>query len=183
MSSLPDLPPSAFLVGEKVFLRPLGPEDTPMLSMMANHPETRHALFEFLPMSDRQIARQMEQWDDDPTTIFFAICERVTGRPVGRTGLVRIDWMSRAAIFFVALSDPADWSKGYGGEATRLVCDYAFDTLNLQRIQLHVWSKNERGIQAYRRVGFEVEGTLRRAMYHAGTYEDFLVMARLRPMG
>ncbi|MBN1476007.1 GNAT family N-acetyltransferase [Candidatus Sumerlaeota bacterium] len=173
---------STFLVGERVTLRPLEPADVPMLSRAANDPETRYPLFRFLPCSDEAIRRQIEEWDRDPHTVMLAICERPTGRAIGNTGLVRIDWVSGAAIFFIAIADPEDWSKGFGGEATRLISDYAFDTLNLQRIQLHVWAKNERGVKAYQRAGFEIEGTLRRAMYHAGEHEDFLVMAKLRPM-
>jgi RimJ/RimL family protein N-acetyltransferase len=180
MSEASPLHHGTFLIGERVTLLPLGPDDVPMLSLCANHPETRHRLFEFLPRSDRELLDTVRRWEDDPHTIMLAICERETQRAVGHTGFVRIDWVSGAAIFFIALGDPADWSKGFGGEATRLICDFAFETLNLQRIQLHVWAKNEPAIRAYERAGFEKEGTLRRAMFHAGTYEDFLVMAKLR---
>lgn len=171
---------STFLIGERITLRSLGPDDVPMLSLCANHPETRFPLFEFLPRSDRELLDTIRRWEDDPHTIMLTICERETGRAVGQTGLVRIDWVSGAAIFFIAIGDPADWSKGFGGEATRLICDFAFETLNLQRIQLHVWANNEPAIRAYERAGFEREGTLRRAMFHAGSHEDFLVMAKLR---
>ena len=170
-----------FLIGERVTLRAMGPDDVPMMSRMANHPETRFALFQFLPKSEDQLKADIRRLAEDPNAVMLTICDRSTGNPVGQTGLVRIDWVSRAAIFFIAIADPSDWSKGYGGEATRLICDCAIDTLNLQRIQLHVWAKNERGIRAYERAGFEREGTLRRAMFHGGSYEDFLVMARLRP--
>jgi RimJ/RimL family protein N-acetyltransferase len=174
--------PRVFLIGEKVTLRPLGPDDVSMLSVRHNHPETRFALFEFEPRSDASLLEMIQSWDRDPHTVMLAICERASGRAVGLTGLVRIDWVSRAAIFFIAIAHPSDWSKGFGGEATRLICDHGFETLNLQRIQLHVWARNERGIRAYERAGFEREGVLRRAMYHGGTYEDFLVMAKLRPL-
>lgn len=177
----PPLHHGTFLIGERVTLRAMGADDIPMMSLIANHPETRFALFEFLPKTDDQIRAEIRRLTEDPHTVMLTICDRPDGRPVGQTGLVRIDWMSRAAIFFIAIADPADWSKGYGGEATRLICDHALETLNLQRIQLHVWAKNERGIRAYERAGFEREGTLRRAMFHGGSYEDFLVMARLRP--
>jgi RimJ/RimL family protein N-acetyltransferase len=174
---------SAFLIGEKVTLRPHTVEDVPVLSRICNHPETRFALFHFQPKTDREILREMERWEADPHSVRLAICERDSGRAVGSAALVRIDWVSRAAIFFIAIGDPADWSKGFGGEATRLMCDHAFETLGLQRLQLHVWAQNERAVRAYERAGFEREGTLRRAMFHAGRYEDFLVMARLRPLG
>lgn len=172
--------PGVFLVGERVVLRAHRAEDVPMLSRVHNHPETRHALFEFLPVTEGELHREMQKWEGDAHSVHLAICEKVTGRAVGTTAFVRIDWVSRAAVFFIGIGDPADWSKGFGGEATKMMCAYAFDTLNLQRIQLHVWAKNEPAIRAYERAGFEREGTLRRAMFHAGSYEDFLVMGLLR---
>jgi RimJ/RimL family protein N-acetyltransferase len=153
-----------------------------MLSLCANHPETRHPLFLWEPFSEASLRERIRRWEEDPATLMLAICERPTARAVGHTGLVRIDWVSRAAIFFIAIGDPADWSRGFGGEATRLICDHAFDTMNLQRIQLHVWAGNEPAVKAYERAGFEREGVLRRAMYHAGRYEDFYVMAKLRSL-
>jgi diamine N-acetyltransferase len=58
--------------------------------------------------------------------------------------------------------------------------DYAFKTLNLNRIQLHVYVGNARAVEVYKNVGFKVEGTLREAMYHNGAFCDFYVMGLLR---
>ena len=51
--------------------------------------------------------------------------------------------------------------------------------MNLQRIELHVYAGNTRGIRAYERVGFRLEGTLRRAQFVGGRYVDVLVMGLL----
>jgi RimJ/RimL family protein N-acetyltransferase len=99
---------------------------------------------------------------------------------VGVTAFFRIDYVSRAAIFYLALLDPQAWSKGFGGEATRLMVDYAFATLNLHRIQLHVCAENAPAIRIYEKAGFVKEGVLRQAMYRRGGYVDFWVMGILR---
>ena len=57
---------------------------------------------------------------------------------------------------------------------------YAFETLNLNRVWLHVYEYNERGIRAYEKVGFKREGVLRQDRYHAGRYWDTITMAILR---
>jgi RimJ/RimL family protein N-acetyltransferase len=57
---------------------------------------------------------------------------------------------------------------------------YAFETLNLNKVWLHVLTSNERGIRAYERVGFRREGVLRQHLYREGRYQDLLSMAILR---
>ncbi|OQX94766.1 hypothetical protein B6I21_08925 [candidate division KSB1 bacterium 4572_119] len=58
--------------------------------------------------------------------------------------------------------------------------NYAFQTLNLNRIQLHVNAKNTAAIRIYKKIGFQQEGILRQAMYKNEEYFDFLVMGILR---
>jgi RimJ/RimL family protein N-acetyltransferase len=72
------------------------------------------------------------------------------------------------------------WSLGLGSEATKLMMRYAFDTLNLNRIQLHVYSENKPAIRIYNAVGFKKEGVLRQAMFRSGAYHDFWVMGMLK---
>ncbi len=52
--------------------------------------------------------------------------------------------------------------------------------LNLHRIELQVYTDNERGIRLYERCGFEVEGTLKDFAFREGRYVDVYSMARLR---
>jgi RimJ/RimL family protein N-acetyltransferase len=78
------------------------------------------------------------------------------------------------------LGEPEEWGKGYGSEATRLVLRYAFETLNLNRVWLHVYEYNERGLRAYEKAGFRREGRLRQEMFRDGRYWDTIVMGILR---
>ena len=58
--------------------------------------------------------------------------------------------------------------------------EYAFGTLNLNRIWLSCFADNARAIRAYEKVGFRREGVLRQEMYREGRYWDSLLMAILR---
>ena len=84
------------------------------------------------------------------------------------------------ATFYIAIADEEQRSRGYGGQALTLMTDYAFNTVNLNRLQLHVSVENKRAVKAYKRQGFIIEGTLRQAMYYDGRYIDFYVMGLLR---
>ena len=47
---------------------------------------------------------------------------------------------------------------------------YAFETMNLNRVSLHVFEFNVRGIRAYEKVGFRQEAIFRQAVFREGRY-------------
>jgi len=169
-----------FLIGEKIYLRPVEPEDAKFLSKGENDPIVREALFLALPISLSNEQEKIEQLIKSKEAIVLIIVEKEADKPVGQTAFFRIDYISRAAVFYIAILDPACWSKGLGSEATQLMVDCAFKTLNLNRIQLHVCAENTAAIKIYQRVGFQQEGVLRQAMFRNGNYVDFWVMGILR---
>src|SRR5262249_62195912 len=61
-----------------------------------------------------------------------------------------------------------------------LLVEHAFEILNLNRVWLHVYEFNERGIRTYERVGFQKEGVLRQDHFHDGRYWSTIIMGILR---
>ena len=77
-------------------------------------------------------------------------------------------------------NDPAYRGHGYGTDAMRVTLRYGFMELNLQRIQLNVYSYNERAIKSYLKAGFVVEGRQRGMLRRDGERWDFVYMSVLR---
>ncbi len=169
-----------FLIGTKIYLRSPEPGDENIIALSENHPEPRQYLYYALPTSIEAQRKRIEKRLQDHSTVFFAVCTIKPDKPIGITSFVRIDWVGRMATFYIAIAEKENWSKGYGKEATQLMVDYAFNTLNFNRVQLHVSVENERAIKAYEKVGFIKEGTLRQAMYFDNHYIDFYLMAILK---
>lgn len=169
-----------FLKGLKVYLRPYIESDLDLVIFGKNDPHVRETLHLFSPMTHEQVALEMKSWCNTKETTLFTICDHDTDEPVGQTAFVRIDLVSRAAVFYIAIYDPQFWGKGYAKEATNLMLQYAFDILNLNRVQLHVSTENIPAIKIYKDAGYSIEGTLREAMYHNNKYVDFYVMGILR---
>lgn len=169
-----------FVEGEKIYLRPYAESDLDLVHCGKNDPLVRETLFLAFPQTLDQVRAEMNSWSTARETVLFTICSRAGDKPVGQTAFVRIDHVSRAAVFYLALYDTGEWSRGYGGEATRMMLDYGFNILNLNRIQLHVSCENEHAVSAYKKAGYSIEGTLRQAMYHHDRYVDFYVMGILR---
>ena len=112
--------------------------------------------------------------------VLFGIVVQETDQLIGSTGLNQIDFRNHRASFGIMVGEKGAWGKGYGTEATALVVRYAFEKLYLNRVQLHVYEYNLRGIRAYEKVGFRREGVLRQEHVYDGRLWDTVVMAILR---
>ncbi len=86
----------------------------------------------------------------------------------------------RRAELGIVIGEKAYWGQGYGSDAIRTLLRFAFEEMNLHRVYLRVYEDNARGIRAYEKCGFCIEGRLREANYRKGRYHDELIMGVLR---
>ena len=80
----------------------------------------------------------------------------------------------------IAIGEAKCRGKGYGYEVMQLVLRFAFDELNLHRIQLTVFSYNERAIALYEKLGFHREGVYREHLQRDGRRYDMYLYGLLR---
>ncbi len=169
-----------FFLGPRLYFRPLEREDAPRLAAFINHPDVRRNLLVHRPMNTAQEVGFIDTLTASQRDVLFAIVLRDGDRMIGTSGLHDMDFRSRRATFGMLIGEPSEWGKGYGSEATRMVLDYGFGTLNLNRVQLEVLEHNVAGLRAYEKAGFRREGVMRQHHYVDGAYVDTLVMGILR---
>jgi putative acetyltransferase len=71
--------------------------------------------------------------------------------------------------------------QGIGSEMMKRLLDWCDNWAGYLRIELNVYTDNERAIALYRRFGFEMEGTHRAHALRNGVYIDSYAMARFHP--
>jgi RimJ/RimL family protein N-acetyltransferase len=169
-----------FLLGPNIYLRPLEPDDARTLVPWFNDPEVTRFLLRYQPMTLAEEVEWLRHAGQSATDVVLGIMTRADERLVGTTGLHNVDQRNRHAAIGISLGDKTAWGKGYGTEAMRLLVRHAFDTLNLNRVWLHVYEYNERAVRVYQKVGFRLEGRLRQDTFRDGKYWDTLVMGVLR---
>lgn len=74
----------------------------------------------------------------------------------------------------------AAWGKGYGTEAARALLHWAFDTLDLNRVQAEADTRNAASARVLEKLGFVREGTLREDCVVNGEVSDSWVYGLLR---
>jgi RimJ/RimL family protein N-acetyltransferase len=114
-----------------------------------------------------------------PDSIEFAVIELASGRLIGLGGLFDIT-RALAATLFVGIGEDASRGKGYGTEATRLICEYGFFFRYLHCIKVEVHAYNMAACRMYERVGFKLVGRLRGANLLNNRRYDDIVMDLLR---
>ncbi|HEY5625920.1 MAG TPA: GNAT family protein [Dehalococcoidia bacterium] len=114
----------------------------------------------------------------DADAILWSI-EAADGTLLGNVEL-RLSPLNLRAGVGIGIFDRQYWGKGYGTEAMRLVLDYAFRELKLNRVELTADEENARAIRSYEKCGFVREGLLREHQMIDGRPRDCVAMAVLR---
>jgi ribosomal-protein-alanine N-acetyltransferase len=89
-------------------------------------------------------------------------------------------WPAQAANIGYWVGEPYE-GQGYMQEAVGTVCAWAFQVLDLCRIEAGTLPNNERSQRVLAKVGFEREGYARDYLEIAGKREDHILFALVRP--
>jgi len=169
---------NAFLVGTKIYLRPLVEADAPACWAWVNDPDVRRTLALREGPNTEELTRSWIRGLDFRRNMEFAIVTRDADRHVGNCGLNAVSPVDRHATLGIVIGRK-DWGRGLGTEAVSLLCRYAFGQLNLHKVCLSCYAINERGLRLYTRVGFKVEGHRREQAFIEGRWTDEVVLGLL----
>jgi diamine N-acetyltransferase len=167
------------MTSDDVKLRALVKDDIETLRALVNDVEVMKTSNTFRPISDVEQLAWFEAMVKNDRAVWFGIASGSSDRLVGTCCLVDVDWFARQAELRVRV-EKASWGTGVGTAACTKLLEHAFQQLNLDRVWLRVFDVNPRARAMYEKLGFVVEGTLRRAAYVDGALTDVIVMGLLR---
>jgi putative acetyltransferase len=120
----------------------------------------------------------VEHWlADEQMHIFVAdIQNKVVGMVRVRTGQGR-----RKHIGYLSMAVHDKYQgQGIGKMLVLTAIDLSDNWLNLTRLELDVYTDNERALRLYKNFDFEIEGRIRCSSFRSGKYIDSYLMARIR---
>jgi RimJ/RimL family protein N-acetyltransferase len=166
--------------GKIIYLRAIEAEDLELMRTMLNDPEMEKMVVGWAFPVSRQ---QQQQWYaanlDNSASLRFMI-EQKTGKTVGMITLTNIDWKNRKASHGIKLAHQEDRSRGIGTDAVMALMRYAFDELQLNRLESTILETNSQSRHLYcDKCGWKEEGRQRQAVFKNGQYQDLLVVGIL----
>jgi RimJ/RimL family protein N-acetyltransferase len=168
--------------GERIYLRAVERDDLQRCHIWMNDEGITGTLAMRYPMSLAREADWVERATrgQDPSELTFAICIAEGDRHIGNCGLVQIDRDNRTATLGIFIGEKDCHGRGFGEEAVRLLCRFAFEEMDLHKIRLDVYATNPGAARTYERVGFLREGLLREETHRRGRRIDVIRMGLLR---
>ena len=168
--------------GQRIYLRSIERDDLDLCHAWMNDEDLRSTLAQRYPMSLPREADWIERVTrgQDPSEMTFAICLADGDRHIGNCGLMAIDRDNRTATLGILIGEKDYRGRGFGTEALRTLCRFAFEEMDLRKIRLDTHAGNEAALRAYEKVGFRREGLLRQEFYRKGRALDVVRMGLLR---
>jgi len=167
--------------GKFVTLRAIEKSDLQMLQQMLNDPgvESKVVGWSF-PVS----FSQQENWYStyNPSKELRLIIETETDGAVGYATLVNIDWKNRSATHGIKIADKQHRSKGVGTDAVMAIMKYAFEELQLMRLDGSWIADNLPSQNLYLKCGWKVEGVKEFAVFKGNRYHDLCITGITRDM-
>ena len=173
---------SNFLHGVNVRLTALVPNDLPIIARWYQSAVFLR-MFDALPAypkTEATLAQWLEELHKATDAFLFAVRLLDSDDLIGYIELDEILWSHQVGGVSIAIGDAKNWGKGYGYETMQLALRFAFHELNLHRVQLTVFSYNERAIALYEKLGFQREGVYREFIQRDGKRYDMYPYGLLR---
>lgn len=168
--------------GQLVGLRSVEREDLSLLRDWRNIPEFRRCFREHRELNMENQERWFSRMSGNPNDFMFVIQDLSTGTPIGACGLLYTNWIIRAADFSFYIGSEARYidSGGLAHEAARLLIDYGFRDLNLNKLWMELYEFDTKKIQFFSEdFGFTTDGTLPENCFCDGRYWDSLMLSLL----
>lgn len=160
-----------------IALRKLEPSD--LLQLRDLKDESWFGTVNFAVLNNEDQVKWFEKISNDKSCLYLIAHSFVQGKPVGLYGFTEIDPINRTCSFTHSVY--RDYrGKGLGKLTLQAGIDFTFEVYNMRRIDTWILENNVAELKTSQSVGFQIEGTARKAVYKCGQYLDCHYLGLLR---
>ena len=165
-----------FLIGERVYLRPLslGDLNGNYVSWLNDSEVCMNNSHHIFPYTEEMARDYIQNVYISKDKLVLAAVLKENERHIGNISLLGIDFMSQHAEFAILFGEKQYWGKGYSKEAAHLIISHGFASLNLWRIYCGTFSDNIPMQKLAASLGFKQEGMRREAFFKDGKFIDVI---------
>lgn len=172
----------SLLLGEKVRLRALEPEDVDLLYAWENDPRVWSVGETLAPLSRAALAEFIENQRLDifqTRQLRLVICLASDGFPVGLVDLFDFDPVHLRAGVGILIFEPCHRGHGFASEALSLLCEYARNILNLHQLWAGVEASNISSYELFSGKGFVKVGVRREWFRRGSEWRDEILLQKI----
>lgn len=166
--------------GKRIQLEKISEKHTSLIVKWRNNPKVRNNFIYQKNFTEETHNEWLENKVKTEEVVQFIIYEKESGNAIGSVYLRDIDRINEKAEFGIFIGEDLYRGKGYGTEATAMMCKFAFEELSLHKIMLRVFDFNGAAIAAYERAGFLKEAYLKDDVKINGSFRNIILMAKIK---
>lgn len=159
---------------KRLLLRKMKSSDSDSLFQIWSDPEVTRFM-NIDRFTDQKQAKEMimlfDKLSKENTAIRYSIIELESNKIIGSCGYNILDFENAKTEIGYEI-DKHYWGKGYAPEAISFLIKYAFNDLNLNRIEAKVEPENVNSIKVLKKLSFLFEGTMRKVERSKGRFID-----------
>ena len=165
------------LEGRNVNLKVVEKDDLAFLAEWFNNPDVFGEYNPLAQVSRTQIEKYYGEKKFEETEFFI---ERKDGRRIGYIWHFNVIHPAGNLVEIGYSMVPTERGKGYCTEAVNIIVDYLFLSKNIERIQAQTDLKNVGSRKVLEKVGFKMEGSIRKPFFLRGQLRDTYLYSILR---
>lgn len=127
----------------------------------------------YINVSEKFTLPKTQKWfsniEDDSTRFDFVFMNK--GERVGMGGLTGVSIIDKNCELYMYV-DVSFQGKGLGYLSGKKLCEFAFNVLKLEKVFLYTFSENYRANKLYEKIGFKLEGVLRKQTFKDKRLQD-----------
>lgn len=168
------------LTGEKIYLKLFEKEDIPKRVEWINDSKIQDTLNYDVPTSISKTTAWFNKTLLDNSRREFSIFAKDANQYIGFCGLFNIKTPVMKAELHCVIGDKEYHSGGYGTDAYRVLTNYGFEELGLNRIYGYQLEHNVGAHKVIEKLGWQREGLLRQNTYSHGEIKDQYIVSIIR---
>lgn len=169
--------------GEIVGLRALEKEDLSSLRDWRNFTDFRKHFREVRELNLTDQEAWFDHLQKTRAINFMFVVERLSdSKAIGACGLLYTNWTARYAdvSFYIGEQEAYIDNKGYATESMKLLLDYGFRNLNLNKVWMELYEFDQQKLDFFmNQFGFQKDGQLRENCFESGRYWDSMIISLL----
>lgn len=168
--------------GKNVGLRALEKEDLVLLRDWRNISSFRRNFREYRELNMVNQENWYARVNASPNDFMFLIEKLDDKTPLGACGLLYTNWIIRSADFSFYIGHEQAYidNNGFAEEAAKLLIDYGFKSLNLNKIWMELYEFDKSKLDFFiQTIGFSKDGKLRSNCFEDGKYWDSFILSLL----